>query len=233
MQPDIKRGLVLGILVLAVIIVLWSQFREGDSRSLSFAEATDPLPDGRVVPEIVAPSPLGWEKQDAPTIIQESADSGEERVSPEVVQSDPPPAPDPSTPLPKPSAAAGNRYHVFSEKDRTLWHLAEKYYGDGNKWRVIYGANKSIIADPDVPPLGARLVIPPIEPVTTVTPPGGEQKASPRTHTVVAGETLSSIAKKYYSDSTRWKIIFNANKKTIPSPEKLAVGMVLVIPPGE
>lgn len=29
----------------------------------------------------------------------------------------------------------------------TLWDLAERYYGDGNKWRTIYDANRSLIED--------------------------------------------------------------------------------------
>jgi 5'-nucleotidase len=46
-------------------------------------------------------------------------------------------------------------------------------------------------------------------------------------HTVAKGETLYSIARKYYNDGKRWKDIAKANSVT---PEKLKVGQELVIP---
>lgn len=52
----------------------------------------------------------------------------------------------------------------------------------------------------------------------------------PLTHTVARGDTLYSIARKYYNDPGRWKTIYEANRDKIPSPKALPVGKSLVIP---
>ncbi|MRI84105.1 MAG: peptidoglycan-binding protein LysM [Nitratiruptor sp.] len=36
------------------------------------------------------------------------------------------------------------------QKGDTLWAIAEKFYGDGNKWKKIYEDNKEVIKDPDL-----------------------------------------------------------------------------------
>ena len=54
--------------------------------------------------------------------------------------------------------------------------------------------------------------------------------AAPRTHTVVAGDSLSKIAKKFYGDSNKWKRIFEANRDILKDPDKIRPGQVLKIP---
>ncbi len=69
-------------------------------------------------------------------------------------------------------------------------------------------------------------------------PPGakkGEQLQRPipegmRTHTVEPGETLASIAVKYYKSKTRWKEIQDANFYPMAGTAKIKPGMVLAIP---
>ncbi len=36
------------------------------------------------------------------------------------------------------------------QKGDTLWKIAQKYYGDGNRWKKIYEDNKEVIKDPDL-----------------------------------------------------------------------------------
>jgi nucleoid-associated protein YgaU len=55
-------------------------------------------------------------------------------------------------------------------------------------------------------------------------------QAAVDTYSVAAGDTLSRIAGKVYSDPSRWEEIFNANRATLPSPQSLKVGQTLVIP---
>ena len=62
-------------------------------------------------------------------------------------------------------------------------------------------------------------------PVASPTP------AAPQSHTVVSGDTLSRIARKYYGNSGDWQKIAEANKAILPDPTKLMPGMVLTIPP--
>ena len=49
-------------------------------------------------------------------------------------------------------------------------------------------------------------------------------------YTVVSGDNLEKIAKKFYGKPTQWKRIFEANKDILKSPDKLRVGQVLQIP---
>jgi nucleoid-associated protein YgaU len=50
-------------------------------------------------------------------------------------------------------------------------------------------------------------------------------------HTVVAGDTLSSISKKYYDDIGKYMKIYEANKEVIgDNPDLIKPGQVLVIP---
>lgn len=63
-----------------------------------------------------------------------------------------------------------------------------------------------------------------------VAPSRPEPPPVPATHTVVAGDTLSSISKKYYGTAARWRDIYNANRVTMSSPSALRIGMVLKLP---
>ena len=49
-------------------------------------------------------------------------------------------------------------------------------------------------------------------------------------HTVVSGESLSLIAKRYYGDAMKYNVIFEANKPTLTDPDKIYPGQVLRIP---
>ena len=50
------------------------------------------------------------------------------------------------------------------------------------------------------------------------------------THTVVPGDTLSGIAKKYYGRAARWPEIYEANKDKIKNPNLIYPGQVFAIP---
>jgi nucleoid-associated protein YgaU len=51
-----------------------------------------------------------------------------------------------------------------------------------------------------------------------------------RSHVVEKGDTLYSLARKYYHDQKRWKDIWDANRSVIPDKDHLKVGTKLVIP---
>lgn len=61
-------------------------------------------------------------------------------------------------------------------------------------------------------------------------PPPPEKPTVPATHTVVAGDTLSGISKKYYGTPARWREIYEANRVSMSSPSALKIGMVLKLP---
>lgn len=50
-------------------------------------------------------------------------------------------------------------------------------------------------------------------------------------YTVVAGDSLSKIAKKHYGDAMKYPLIFEANRPMLSDPNKIYPGQVLRIPP--
>ena len=59
---------------------------------------------------------------------------------------------------PTADAATETTYKVSSGD--TLWKIADKFYGDGEKWKVIYEANKDKLSSPGTIIPGQELVIP-------------------------------------------------------------------------
>ena len=53
-----------------------------------------------------------------------------------------------------------------------------------------------------------------------------------RTYTVVAGDSLSKIAKREYGDASKWPRIFEANRDKIQNPDLIHPGQVLNLPQG-
>ncbi|PIU83833.1 MAG: hypothetical protein COS68_01940 [Elusimicrobia bacterium CG06_land_8_20_14_3_00_38_11] len=49
---------------------------------------------------------------------------------------------------------------VWQENGDCLWKIAEKFYGDGRKWKIIYEANKNEIKDPRKIYPKQKLIIP-------------------------------------------------------------------------
>lgn len=62
------------------------------------------------------------------------------------------------------------------------------------------------------------------------TAPSPAATAGSHSYTVVAGDSLSKIAKKLYGDGTKWKQIFEANRDTVKNPDLIHPGQVLKIP---
>ena len=49
-------------------------------------------------------------------------------------------------------------------------------------------------------------------------------------YTVVAGDSLSKIAKRFYGNANAWKSIFDANRDQLPDPDRIRPGQILKIP---
>jgi len=56
-------------------------------------------------------------------------------------------------------------------------------------------------------------------------PPAGEQS-----YTVVKGDSLSKIAKRFYGDAQQWRKIYEANKDQIKNPDLIHPGQTFRIP---
>lgn len=66
----------------------------------------------------------------------------------------------------------------------------------------------------------------PTPPRKPTTPPAPK----PRTHTVVWGDTLWGISRKFYGDGAQWRKIYNANKDKIKNPDLIYPGQVFTVP---
>ena len=65
---------------------------------------------------------------------------------------------------------------------------------------------------------------------TSPQPSRAATTSSPRTHTVVSGDTLSEISVQYYGTSRRWAEIYEANRAKLPNERALRIGMTILIP---
>jgi nucleoid-associated protein YgaU len=70
---------------------------------------------------------------------------------------------------------------------------------------------------------------PPLEPADSdsdelLVPIGGE------VYTVQKGDTLHKLARRFYNDQSRWRDIWEANQARLSDPDKLQIGIKLIIP---
>lgn len=72
---------------------------------------------------------------------------------------------------------------------------------------------------------------PPADHIDHPPPPHPPPPPRPQTYTVVRGDTLWGIAKKFYGNGAQWPMIFGANKGQIANPNLIFPGQVFVIPP--
>jgi S-formylglutathione hydrolase FrmB len=100
------------------------------------------------------------------------------------------------------------RKHIVTAGE-TLSSLALRFYSDAQFYRLI--ATASGIANPNAVGAGRRLIIPDYT-----------------GHTVVAGDTLSALAQRYYGDPALFRLIANASG--ILDPNVIGAGQRLVIP---
>ncbi|HHT9125451.1 MAG TPA: LysM peptidoglycan-binding domain-containing protein [Candidatus Brocadiia bacterium] len=149
----------------------------------------------------------------------------------------------------EPEAAiyAGENAVYKVKANDTLAKLAKQYYGDEAKWTLIYNANAGKIPHRNALYVGQEIVIPQVSapasghpaekptaverlPSPLIQAPVTPKETSNRTHTVQKGDTLFKLARQYYNNEAEWKKIYDANKNTIPNPNALSQGVVLIIP---
>ena len=68
----------------------------------------------------------------------------------------------------------------------------------------------------------------PIAPATA--PPAAAPAEAEQVHVVVAGDTLSALALKYYGKAGMYMKIFEANRDILANPDLIRVGQKLRIP---
>ncbi len=110
----------------------------------------------------------------------------------------------------------------------TMSSIAAEWFGDESKWDLIAKANP--LVDPNRLRIGQVLRLPPQD--TERDAIGETAGDAETTYIVRSGDNLSRIARSYYGDASRWRIIFEANRELLrDNPDNLRPGMRLVIPP--
>ncbi|MEI6891190.1 MAG: LysM peptidoglycan-binding domain-containing protein [Pontiella sp.] len=71
---------------------------------------------------------------------------------------------------------------------------------------------------------------PKVTPPAPTTPPPAARNQKHQIYHVVSGDTLTKISTKFYGDSEKWDIIYEANKDMMRSAGDLRVGQTIVIP---
>ncbi len=136
------------------------------------------------------------------------------------------------------SAERGQNRDVVHRVDRndSLWRLAERYYGDGMKWKSIAKANADLVGPDGVNYLetGWKLTIPNV-PTDQHPAQHHDRGQAPRagdTYTVQRGDSLSEIADEAYGNASRWPQVAKANADLIEDPDLIDVGWKLDLPAG-
>jgi len=130
--------------------------------------------------------------------------------------------------------------HVV-QKGETLSTISAKYYGTHKLYYHIYKANRRILSGPNAVFPKQKISIP-APPAKKVSRPKATAKkaivldkaktpAAKAKHTVKKGQSLCEISRIHFNgDESKWKKILEANKDRIKDPNRLPVGLTLIIP---
>lgn len=141
------------------------------------------------------------------------------------------------------------REYIVQKGDTSFERIAarKEVFGDSAKASIISRANP--LVSPDRLKVGDTRIRVPLDPdniqgklvwvdepildETAVIPPPPKPTPQPegKTYTIQSGDTLWTIAEKFYGKGALWRTIADANKDTLPDPDKPKLGAVLRIPP--
>ena len=65
---------------------------------------------------------------------------------------------------------------------------------------------------------------------SSTTDPSRPLSHAARSYTVVAGDSLSKIAKRFYGQASDWRRIYEANRDSIKDPDLIYPGQTFTIP---
>ncbi|MBD5528072.1 MAG: BspA family leucine-rich repeat surface protein [Lachnospiraceae bacterium] len=122
------------------------------------------------------------------------------------------------------------------ERGDSLWKIAERFYGKGHGWRIIYQDNAAIIKNPGRLYAGQKLVIrltgnAVLNPFLETSAPVSDEIALAGTsYRVQKGDSLWTIARRAYGSGRLWNIIYEANKDVIADVERISEGQEIIIP---
>jgi len=133
-----------------------------------------------------------------------------------------------------PAAAASSTYVVRDGDDLT--GIATRIYGNPGAADVIWSVNRDRLADPSLLPIGMELRIPPAWSLPTARSAAAagapliEPVRRPGSVRVGPGETLETLAQRFYGDRTMATRLWEANRDRLRSPALVTAGMELRLP---
>jgi nucleoid-associated protein YgaU len=156
-------------------------------------------------------------------------------------------------PLPEPSERVEPpkfRDYTVQQGDTGWKAIAQRVYGDSGLWEAVSRANPLVTPNKLIPGrtrlripidpdnIQGRVVkveakpAPAAEAPTAKTPAAepAEPSKGPIEYTIRAEDTLSSISKAFYGKAGLWRTIAEANTERIPDPDRLPVGVKIIIP---
>jgi len=107
------------------------------------------------------------------------------------------------------------------KKGDSLWTIALIELKDGYRWSEVAKLNN--IKNPGLIETGQKIMLPAAKIAETAI-------AKQVEYTVLAGDSLWKIAVQNYNDGYQWTKIWNANKSAIRNPNKIEIGMKLMLP---
>lgn len=135
-------------------------------------------------------------------------------------------------PRPSPNDGSVATYVVHDGDD--LNTIASRLYGHPGAAEAIWNANRDTLADPAVLPIGVPLRLPAQWAPATVRPVAGpamvEPARRPASVRVGPGETLETLAQRFYGDKAWAPRLWEANRDRLRSPSLLVAGMELRLP---
>lgn len=133
--------------------------------------------------------------------------------------------------LVKPEEIVKNENVYVVKKGDSLWRIAQTNYGSGYNWVDISRANK--LKNPGILVAGQELILPQVtgKKVMAVTATNNsQQKIETGSYKVVRNDNLWKIAVRTYGDGYQWTKIWQNNKSKLRNPNKLEIGMELILP---
>lgn len=206
MHRDVKIGLILGVVLVAVIAALFFRRETVEPDSLAVAEAPAAVDrseiDKRIERQPAAPYLMPLEPLAEAKVSETPASESARATSPSIpsppaesrpVTVTPPREPtgdrpewrpvpivraeQPALPRqPAPKRRPPQRYHRLQPGD-TLYDLAGRYLGDPNQYLLLFEVNRAILREPDHLPVGAKILIPEAG-ATAADVGGGSREAS-------------------------------------------------------
>ena len=128
----------------------------------------------------------------------------------------------------------GERPTTRVRPGESLYAIARRTLGDGERWREIQRLNRDTLGDSTTVRIGMRLTLPSGADAEAPSDRGGADRdtagaARARTHTVQPGEYLGMIAQEYLGTVSRMDEIVELNG--LDDADDIRVGMTLEIPP--